>query len=95
MKKGKELANIENLANDCDSNEDKILLKIENIEQNLRLVDNIFNSINTYWVGDSADAVQELYGFLKEDIGISYEFLKGLKSTLGGEEIRKLPGDIF
>ena len=74
---------------------DEMLVRIENIQQNLKIIDNIFGCMKTYWTGDSADSVQELYGELKEDISRSEEFLANIVDCYSGDEVKKLPGDIF
>ena len=51
--------------------------------------------MKTYWIGESADTVRELYGFMEEEICMSNEFLDDIARKLGADSIRKLPGDIF
>ena len=76
-------------------NKQEVLLRIENIAQNLKVIESIFDSMKTYWIGESADTVRELYGFMEEEICMSKEFLDDVARKLGAESIRKLPGDIF
>ena len=76
-------------------NKQEVLLRIENIAQNLKVIESIFDSMKTYWIGESADTVRELYGFMEEEICMSNEFLDDIARKLGADSIRKLPGDIF
>ena len=72
-----------------------IVSKIENIEQNLKMLDNIFKCFSTYWNGESAMAVQDLYKGLSEDIENTKKYLELIMKKIGTQEIKKLPGDIF
>ena len=46
----------------------KILEHIENIEQDFRMLDNIFKCMNMYWKGDGADAIINTYQNIKTKI---------------------------
>ena len=74
---------------------EELLIGLENIEDNFKVLDNIFKCIQVYYKGESADAIADLYSCIKEDIDISSDFIKRLKSNLGSDNVRKLPGDIL
>lgn len=46
----------------------KILEHIDNIEQDFRMLDNIFKCMNVYWQGEGATAVINTYRNLYSDI---------------------------
>ena len=73
----------------------QVLVRVENIQQNLKLVDNIFKCMRTYWGGENADAIQELYSLLQKDIFKSTEYLEDIIKQIGYDEIKRLPGDIL
>ena len=75
--------------------EREVLSKIENIEQNLKIIDNIFKCIPLYWQGESAMGIQELYSQLQGEIDKSVEYMERVKSKLDNCKIKKLRGDIF
>ena len=62
--------------------EEKIKQHIDNIEQDFRLLDNIFKCIEVYWKGDAAVAVQDRYTDIKEDISDIRSNLLKLKESL-------------
>ena len=68
----------------------EVLLKIENIEQNLKMIDNIFKCMDMYWQGDTAQGVQNLYRDVNDNILQSKEFIKNIKASLGSDNIKKL-----
>ena len=78
-----------------ERDKEEVLVRVENIQQNIKVVQNIFDSMKSYWIGDSSEVIQELYKSLQEEICVSNEFLDCIKEELGGDNIKKLPGNIF
>lgn len=60
----------------------KILEHIENIEQDFRMLDNIFKCMNMYWKGDGADAIINTYQNINCDMEIVAKHLTQLKGIL-------------
>lgn len=46
----------------------KIVEHIDNIEQDFRMLDNIFKCMNVYWRGEGATAIMDTYKGLDNDI---------------------------
>ena len=46
----------------------RIIEHIDNLEQDFRMLDNIFKYINMYWKGQGAIAVQDMYCNIQKDI---------------------------
>ncbi|MBE5935560.1 MAG: hypothetical protein E7262_07185 [Lachnospiraceae bacterium] len=67
----------------------------EEIQQNLKMIDNIFKCMPLYWQGDTADIVMDLYKDIVEDMNKSAEYLDMLKEECSSVEVKTLPGDIF
>ena len=78
-----------------ERDKEEVLVRVENIQQNIKVIQNIFDSMKSYWIGDSAEVIQELYKSLQEEIYVSNDFLDCINEELGGDWIRKLPGNIF
>lgn len=73
-----------------------MLLKIENIEQGYRIIDNIFKCMPIYWKGEAAESIQDIYSELRVEIDSHLEFLDLLKKQLlmdtqGADNIKELP----
>lgn len=62
--------------------EERILEHIDNLEQDFRMLDNIFKCMNMYWKGDGADAVINTYKDLGKDIEEVREHLAKLKGMI-------------
>ena len=73
----------------------EVLVRVENIQQNLKMIDNIFKCMKTYWVGKNSDAIQELYCGLQQDICKATDYLEYIIDNVVSEEIVKLPRDIL
>ena len=73
----------------------ELLIGIENIEENFKMLDNIFKTMPIYFKGETSDAITELYGLLKEDISKTIDFMSMIKASMGVDDIKKLPGDIL
>ena len=73
-----------------------MLLKIENIQQGYRIIDNIFKCMPIYWNGEADESIQAMYSELKVEIDLHIRYLDLLKKQLlldtrGGDNIKKLP----
>ena len=73
----------------------ELLVSIENIEDNFKVIDSVFRSMNIYHKGKAADAIADVYSQVKEEIDVAIFDLGKLKESIGYRDIRKLPGDIF
>ena len=73
----------------------ELLISIENIEDNFRLLDNVFRCMNIYHKGKAAEAIADVYGQVKIEIDVAIADLRKIKESIGDSCIRKLPGDIF
>ena len=60
----------------------KILEHIENIEQDFRMLDNIFKCMNIYWKGEGADAIFKTYLNLANEIDDIRSHLAQLKGII-------------
>ena len=59
----------------------KIIRHIDNIEQNFKMLDNIFKCMNIYWKGEGADAVINTYRNMEDEINeikVHLDLLKGI-----------------
>ncbi len=67
----------------------KILEHIDNIEQDFRMLDNIFKCMNVYWQGEGATAVIDTYRNLDSDIDSIRKNMLYLKANImnKGEEL--------
>lgn len=64
------------------SQEEKIKRHIDNIEEDFRLLDNIFRCMDVYWKGEAAVAVQDRYIDIKEEILVIRDNILKLKEYL-------------
>ena len=59
----------------------KIIKHIDNIEQDFKILDNIFKCMNIYWKGEGADAVINTYRNMEDEINeikVHLDLLKGI-----------------
>ena len=59
----------------------EILRHIDNIEQDFKMLDNIFRCMNIYWKGEGADAVINTYRNMEDEINeikVHLDLLKGI-----------------
>lgn len=59
----------------------KIIRHIDNIEQDFKMLDNIFKCMNIYWKGEGADAVINTYRNMEDEINeikVHLDLLKGI-----------------
>ena len=59
----------------------KIIRHIDNIEQDFKMLDNIFKCMNIYWKGEGADAVINTYLDMADEINeikVHLALLKGI-----------------
>ena len=59
----------------------KIIRQIDNIEQDFKMLDNIFKCMNIYWKGEGADAVINTYRNMEDEINeikVHLDLLKGI-----------------
>ena len=58
-----------------------IIRHIDNIEQDFKILDNIFKCMNIYWKGEGADAVINTYRNMEDEINeikVHLDLLKGI-----------------
>lgn len=67
-------------------NQIKILEHIDNIEQDFRMLDNIFKCMNVYWQGEGATAVIDTYRSLDNDIDSIRKNMLYLKENILSKE---------
>lgn len=60
----------------------KIIKHIDNIEQDFKILDNIFKCMNIYWKGEGADAILSTYRNMTDDISDIKLHLVQLKGIL-------------
>ena len=60
----------------------KIIKHIDNIEQDFKILDNIFKCMNIYWKGEGADAILNTYRSMTDDISDIKLHLVQLKGIL-------------
>lgn len=60
----------------------KIIKHIDNIEQDFKILDNIFKCMNIYWKGEGADAILNTYRNMTDDISDIKLHLVQLKGIL-------------
>ena len=60
----------------------KIIRHIDNIEQDFKMLDNIFKCMNIYWKGEGADAILSTYRNMTDDISDIKLHLVQLKGIL-------------
>ena len=60
----------------------KIIRHIDNIEQDFKMLDNIFKCMNIYWKGEGADAILNTYRNMTDDISDIKLHLVQLKGIL-------------
>ena len=60
----------------------KILKHIDNIEQDFKILDNIFKCMNIYWKGEGADAIFKTYLNLANEIDDIRSHLAQLKGII-------------
>ena len=60
----------------------KIIRHIDNIEQDFKMLDNIFKCMNIYWKGEGADAILNTYRSMTDDISDIKLHLVQLKGLL-------------
>lgn len=60
----------------------KIIKHIDNIEQDFKILDNIFKCMNIYWKGEGADAILNTYRNMTDDISDIKLHLVQLKGLL-------------
>lgn len=62
--------------------EKKIVEHIDNIEQDFRMLDNIFKCMNVYWKGEGAIAINDTYRNLTNDIDVIRDNMLKLKKAI-------------